>query len=172
MNRRPSPYTTAGTGVSPLLLIHHSGVPVEATLTAGTGSETGQLRATLQPGRLYVIDRGYAEYQLFQDIVNAGSGFIGRIRDNAVWTVVEERPITPAAAAAGVRRDLVVWLGGSKSGTVFQQTLHVVAIETGKTDAQGQAEVLLLASSRLDLDAEWIALGARRAWRVREVAWR
>jgi len=142
------------------------GVPVEATLTAGTGSETGQLRATLQPGRLYVIDRGYAEYQLFQDIVNAGSGFIGRIRDNAVWTVVEERPITPAAAAAGVRRDLVVWLGGSKSGTVFQQTLHVVEIETSKTDAQGQAEVLLLASSRLDLDAEWIALGYRYRWSV------
>ena len=52
------------------------GVPVEATLTAGTGSETGQLRATLQPGRLYVIDRGYAEYQLFQDIINAGSSFV------------------------------------------------------------------------------------------------
>jgi hypothetical protein len=142
------------------------GVPVEATLTAGTGSETGQLRATLQPGRLYVIDRGYAEYQLFQDIINAGSSFIGRIRDNAVWTVVEERPITPAAAAAGVRRDLVVWLGGPHSGTVFQQTLHVVEVETGKTDAHGQAEVLLLASSRLDLDAEWIALGYRYRWSV------
>ena len=89
-----------------------------------------------------------------------------RIRDNAVWTVVEERPITPAAAAAGVRRDLVVWLGGSKSGTVFQQTLHVVEIETSKTDAQGQAEVLLLASSRLDLDAEWIGLGYRYRWSV------
>ena len=142
------------------------GVPVEATLTAGTGSETGQLRATLQPGRLYVIDRGYAEYQLFQDIINAGSSFIGRLRNNAVWTVVEERLIAPAAAAAGVRRDLVVWLGGPHSGTVFQQTLHVVEVETGKTDAQGQAEVLLLASSRLDLDAEWIALGYRYRWSV------
>jgi hypothetical protein len=135
-------------------------------LTAGTGSETGQLRATLQPGRLYVIDRGYAEYQLFQDIINAGSSFIGRIRNNAVWTVVEERPIAPAAAAAGVRRDLVVWLGCPHSGTVFQQSLHVVEVETGKTDAQGQAEVLLLASSRLDLDAEWIALGYRYRWSV------
>jgi Transposase DDE domain len=142
------------------------GVPVEATLTAGSGSETAQLRATLQPGRLYVIDRGYAEYQLFQDIINAGSGFIGRIRDNAVWTVVEERPLTPAAAAAGVRRDLIVWLGGPQSGTVLQQPLRILEVCTGKTDPHGQPEILLLASSRVDLDAELIALGYRYRWSV------
>jgi hypothetical protein len=56
------------------------GVPIEATLTAGSSSEKAQLRATVQPGRLHVIDRGYAEYQLFQDVMNAGSGFIGWIR--------------------------------------------------------------------------------------------
>ena len=142
------------------------GVPVEATLTAGNSSETVQLRATLQPGRLYVIDRGYADYQLFQDIINAGSGFIGRIRDNAVWTVVEERPVSAAARAAGVRRDLVVRLGGPKSGAVLQQPLRVVEVHTGKTDSRGQAEVLLLASNRLDLDAELIALGYRYRWAI------
>ncbi len=84
------------------------GVPVEAALTAGNASETVQLRATLQAGRLYVIDRGYAEYQPFQDIIDTGSSFIGRIRDNAVWTVVEERPVGAAARAAGVRSDRVV----------------------------------------------------------------
>ena len=97
------------------------GVPVEATVTEGNGSETAQLRAALQAGRLYVIDRGYAEYQLFQDIIDRGSSFIGRIRDNAVWTVVEERPVSPAAQAAGVRSDRVVRLGGDKSGAVFSK---------------------------------------------------
>jgi hypothetical protein len=142
------------------------GVPVEATLTAGNGSETTQLRATLQPSRLYVIDRGYAEYQLFQDILDAGSGFIGRIRDNAVWTVVEERPVSAQAWAAGVRRDLVVWLGGPQSGAVFKQPLRVIEVLTGRTDAQGQPEVLWLASNRLDLDAELIALGYRHRWAI------
>jgi hypothetical protein len=142
------------------------GVPVEATLTAGNGSETTQLRATLQPGRLYVIDRGYAEYQLFQDIVDAGSGFIGRIRDNAVWTVVEERPVSAEARAAGVRRDLVVWLGGPQSGAVFKQPLRVIEVLTDRMDAHGQPEVLWLASNRLDLDAELIALGYRHRWAI------
>ncbi len=143
------------------------GVPVEATLTEGNGSETAPLRATLQAGRLYVIDRGYADYQLFQDIIDRGSSFIGRIRDNAVWTVVEERPLISAAAwAAGVRSDRVVRLGGDKSGAVFKQTLRVVQVENGKTDRQGRPEVLLLATDRLDLDAEHVAVGYRFRWSV------
>ena len=142
------------------------GVPVEATVTTGNDSETAQLRATLQAQRLYVIDRGYAEYQLFQDIVDAKSHFIGRIRDNAVWTVAEERPLTPAAQAAGVRRDWVVWLGGPQSGTVFKQPVRVLEVATGKTDAHGQPEILLLATSRLDLDAELVALGYRFRWAI------
>jgi hypothetical protein len=142
------------------------GVPMEATVTAGNDSETQQLRATLQPHRLYVIDRGYAEYQLFQDILNASSGFIGRIRDNAVWTVVEEHPLSPAALAAGIRSDRIVWLGGPQSGTVFQQPLRIIEVQTGKTDAHGRPEVLLLATNRLDLDAELIALAYRYRWAV------
>jgi hypothetical protein len=142
------------------------GVPVEATLTTGNGSETEQLRATLQARRLYVIDRGYAEYQLFQDIIDADSDFIGRIRDNAVWTVVEERPLTAEAQAAGVRSDRIVWLGGPQSGSVFKQPVRVLEVATGKTDAQGQPEILLLATSRLDLEAELVALGYRFRWAV------
>src|SRR5207253_9074769 len=101
------------------------GVPVDATVTDGNSSERAQLRRTLQPGRLYVIDRGYAEYQLFQDIRDAKSSFIGRLRDNAVWQVIEERPLTARDRAAGVVRDLVVWLGCDQSGAVFKQPLRV-----------------------------------------------
>jgi hypothetical protein len=142
------------------------GVPVETTVTTGNDSETEQLRATLQAQRLYVIDRGYADYQLFQDIVDARSDFIGRIRDNAVWTVSTERPLTPAAQAAGVRSDRVVWLGGPQSGSVFKQPLRVLEVATGETDAHGHPEILLLATSRLDLAAELVALGYRFRWTV------
>jgi len=142
------------------------GIPVKVTVTAGVDSETVQLRDTVTAGRLYVVDRGYAEYQLFQDILNARSSFIGRIRDNAVWRLVEERPVSAAARAAGVRSDRVVWLGCAKSGAVFQQPLRVVEVETGKVDAQGRPEVLLLATDRLELEAELVALGYRFRWAV------
>jgi len=111
------------------------GIPVKVTVTAGVDSETVQLRQTLMAGRLYVVDRGYAEYQLFQDILDANSSFIGRIRDNAVWRVVEERPVSVKAHAAGVRSDRLVWLGCDKSGAVFQQLLRLVEVQTGKSAA-------------------------------------
>ncbi len=142
------------------------GVPVETTVTAGNDSETKQLPATPQAKRFHVVDRGYADYQLFQDIVDAKSHFIGRIRDNAVWTVVEERPLTAEARAAGVRSDRVVWLGGPQSGASLKQPVRVLEVETGKTDAQGRPEILLLATSRLDLAAELAALGCRFRWTV------
>lgn len=142
------------------------GVPCHATVTNGNGNEKHELRAALQADRLYVIDRGYAEYQLFQDILDARSSFIGRLRDNAVFQLVEERPLSDDAKKAGVLRDRVVWLGGDSSGQVFKQPLRVVEVATGKTDSQGRPEVLLLASDRLDLDAAWIALGYKYRWTV------
>ena len=142
------------------------GIPVGVTVTAGNASENDQLRRLLQAGRLYVIDRGYAEYQLFQDIIDAGSSFIGRLRANAVWQVVAERPLSAAAQAAGVVSDRVVWLGGDQSGAVFRQPLRVLEVRTGKTDAHGQPEVLLLATDRMDLEAELVALGYKFRWSV------
>jgi len=142
------------------------GIPVKVTITEGNGNEKHQLRGMLEPGRLYVVDRGYAEYRLFQDILDRGSSFIGRIRNNAVWTVVEERPVSAKARAAGVRRDLVVRLGGNNSCAALEQPVRVVEVETGKIDSQGEPEILLLATDRLDLDAELVALGYRFRWSV------
>lgn len=142
------------------------GVPCYATVTEGNANEKQELRAALQAGRLYVIDRGYAEYQLFQDIIDARSSFIGRIRDNAVYKVIEERPLSEDARRAGVVRDSVVHLGCETSGAVFKQPLRVVEVATGKTDSQGRPEMLLLASNCMDLDAAWIALGYKYRWTV------
>lgn len=142
------------------------GIPTRVRVTAGNASEPEELRVLLEAGRWYVIDRGYAEYQLFQDIIDAHSSFLGRLRDNAVWQVVAERPLSAAARAAGVRRDLVVWLGGDDSGAVFRQPLRVLEVATGKTDALGRPEVLLLATDRMDLDAELVALAYRFRWSV------
>ena len=142
------------------------GVPCYATVTDGNGNEKKELRAALKADRLYVIDRGYAEYRLFQDIIDAKSSFIGRIRDNAVFEVVEERPLSEDARQAGVLSDRIVWLGDATSGKVFKQKLRLVEVATGKTDSQGRPEVLLLASDRLDLDAAWIALGYKFRWTV------
>jgi hypothetical protein len=140
------------------------GIPVQVTVTTGNASEKQQLRQTLEAGRLYVIDRGYAEYQLFQDIVDVGSQFVGRIRDNAVWEVVEERAVSAAARSAGVRSDRVVWLGCEQSKKALRQPVRVLEVATGKLDSQGQPEILLLATSCLEMAAELVALAYKFRW--------
>ena len=42
------------------------GIAVRATVTDGNGCERTQLRKTLMPGRLYVVDRGYIDYPLYR----------------------------------------------------------------------------------------------------------
>jgi len=140
------------------------GIPIQATVTTGNDSEKQQLRQTLEKGRLYVIDRGYAEYQLFQDILDAGSQFVSRIRDNAVWEVVEQRPVNAEAWAAGVRSDRIVWLGCEQSKKALRQTVRVLEVATGKVDREGRPEILLLASSCLEMLAELLALAYKFRW--------
>ena len=143
------------------------GAPMDVTVTHGSGSENQQLRNMLLPKRLYVIDRGYAEYQLFQDIIDAGSSFIGRIKDNAAFEVLEERPITPEAKAAGVIRDAIMKrLGTEHHRNVLKQSVRIVIVATSKTDSNGQPDVLILATDRLDLAAELVALAYKYRWSV------
>jgi hypothetical protein len=141
------------------------GVPCDATITPGASSEPAQLRAMLQPNRLYVIDRGYAGYQLFRDILDAHSSFVGRVKDNTCFTVAEERPLTPAARAAGVVRDVVVAkLGTAHHKDYLGQPVRLVIVRRAKPD--GSSEELWLVCDRLDLPPELIALAYRYRWTI------
>ena len=144
-----------------------TGVPCDATLTAGACSEPDQLRALLQAGRLYVLDRGYAGYELFADILRAGSSFVARLKEDAAFTVREERPLSPAARAAGVSRDVVVRkLGTAHHKDVLGRPVRLVWVATGKRRPDGTAEVLLLCTDRLELPAELVALAYQYRWQV------
>lgn len=144
-----------------------TGVPVDATLTPAACSEPDQLRAMLQPDRLYVLDRGYAGYDLFGDILQAGSSFVGRLKEDAAFTVDQEQPLSAAAAAAGVVRDVVVRkLGTAHHKDVIGQPVRLVWVATGKRRADGTEEVLLLCTDRLDLAAELVALAYRYRWQI------
>jgi hypothetical protein len=142
------------------------GVPRRARLTHGNGSEKDALRATLEPERFYVIDRGYDQFRLFQDIIDVGSAFVARLRNEVTWREVEERPLSAKARKAGVISDRIVWLGTEASGKVLRQPLRIVEVLTGKTNKNGQPEVLRLVTNRLDLDAELVALAYRYRWSI------
>ena len=140
--------------------------PIDASLTAANASEKAELRKKLQGGRLYVMDAGYAQYKLFADIIEAGSSFVSRVRDDAVRDVLEERELSKEAIEAGVKRDQVVRLGDWKPRKDLEYPVRVVEFMRPRTRADEEPELMLLVSDRLDLAPELIALAYRYRWSI------
>ena len=142
-----------------------SAAPVRAEITAGQGCEKKSLQRMLEAGRFYVFDRGYEKFQLFQDIVDADSSFVGSVRGQMTWTVLHERELSDEARQAGVVFDAEVNLGGQKAEGVLTQPYRVVILERS-TSRPGEDTRLVLVTNRMDLDAEMIALAYRYRWQI------
>jgi hypothetical protein len=140
---------------------------VDVTVTAGNSSERAEWRRLVQPGGFYVVDRGYVDYSLFQDLHDLPCHFLCRVKDNAAYEVQEERALTPAAVHAGVVRDVLLCRLGTPHHTrLLPQPFRLVQVATGKTRPDGIPDVVVLVTNRLDLDAELIALAYRYRWAV------
>ena len=60
----------------------------------GEHDEWAVLERVLEHDRLYVMARGYAKFALFNAIVQHGSGDVCRLRENRVYAIADERPLT------------------------------------------------------------------------------
>lgn len=150
------------------------GVPVAATLTEGNGNEKDVLAAHLQAGRIYVLDRGYAKYELLQQILDQDSSFVNRIRDNYVGEVIEERAISAAGQAAGIVRDRLLHLGSDPRRRDLTRPVRVVEVRctphpkrvhTGRGGPE-QSGTLAIATDLVDLEADVIALIFQYRWTI------
>jgi Transposase DDE domain len=140
-------------------------VPVDAQITPAACSEPAAMRAMLQPGLLYVNDRGYASFELMRSVLDAGSSFITRVKDDISLHVQEERAISPAAAQGGVIRDVILRrLGTSHHKDVVGRPLRLVVVRIVERD--GKVTELWLVTDRCDLDADLVAIAYRYRWSI------
>lgn len=136
------------------------GIPVDASITTGQGSEVRQLRQHLQAGRLYVLDRGYACQDLLVDIQAARASYIVRVKECTAFTTARQLPIAPNASAAGVVRDVIVErLGSGHHKRKLFQPVRLVEIQT-------DASRLMLLTDQLEMPADLIALAYRHRWSI------
>jgi len=157
----------------------HIPVRIDATDPASRegSDEKDVLRRHLQPDHCYLLDRWFAQFTLFDDIVDAQSSYVCRLRDNSNFAVAQERPLPAAARVAGVVRDAVVRLGmGSKAKDRPRHPVRLVVVAVtphvkrggrkGKTAGPASNGRLLLATSLLDVPAEVIAVLYRHRWLI------
>jgi hypothetical protein len=161
---------------------HH--VPSRCELTdprnTGKSDEKTVLRRNLSAGHTYVMDRWYAQFTLWNDIKAAGSSYVCRVRDNSVYHVLQERPLSRAALDAGVISDQVVEIGLSKKpGERADHPTRLICVrctphhKRGKGRKKGGGQtgptsdgVLRIVTDLLDVPAEVIAFLYQYRWTI------
>lgn len=150
-------------------------VPVKITVTNGNGNEKQVLADNLEPGRIYVKDRGYAKLALFQQILDCKSSFVCRLHDDAVYDLLEDYELTDDARNTGIVFDRKVRLGcNTKTKKQLSVPVRLIAVKCtphvkrAKTGRGGpeQGETLLIATDRFDLETDVIALIFKHRWTI------
>lgn len=154
-------------------------VPIKIDVTEGRGkgpsNEKEVLAQNLQPGRIYVQDRGYASLALFQTILDNKSSFVCRVRDDSKYDILKEHELSQDALDAGIVFDREVRLGGNaQTQSKLSVPVRMVAIKCKphkrrhNNDFSGpeQGEILLIVTDRVDLDADVIGLIYKNRWAI------
>jgi hypothetical protein len=156
-------------------------VPTRIDVTRAAGGDADEravLERTIESDHLYVMDRGYAKFKLFNKIVAARSSYVCRLRDNSVFEEVEERPLSPAAIAERVTRDVVIKLGAGSKIVQPDHKMRLITIQCKPHRKAGRSQrysragstgpacdgVLRLATNLLDVPAEIIAVLYHHRW--------
>jgi len=154
-------------------------VPTQMEVTSARNSgktdEKQQLRSRIESDHCYVMDRWFAEFALWNEIVDHESSYVCRIRDNSnLERVVEERPVTEVARQANVLRDFVVELG--TGSTKPRHSVRVILVQTtphkktggrkGGTAGPPSDGILRIATNLLDVPAEVIGDIYRHRWTI------
>lgn len=161
-------------------------VPTRIDVTPDDGGEHDEravLERTIESDRLYVMDRGYAKFALFNKIVKADSSYVCRLRDNSAYEVVESRELTDADRAAGILSDQIVLIG--QNGKANARPDHraptagwsrLVCVKCSQHTSRGKYKggssgvdsdgVLRIATNLLDVPAEIISLLYAERWAI------
>jgi hypothetical protein len=152
------------------------GIPSRIDVTPNGGGqhdERAVLADKLQADRLYVTDRGYAKFALFNDIVDAKSSYVCRLRDNSVWTVVEENYRNDNAGLDEIISDEVIEFSKAFN---LNHRVRIICIRVNPHTTRGKYRggssgvdsdgILRIATNLLDVPADVISLIFSKRWAV------
>lgn len=155
------------------------GVPTRIDVTPNGGGEYDEravLESVIEPDRLYVTDRGYAKFLLFNKIVAAGSSYVCRLRDNSVWTTIEERYRNDEAGLDEIISDEIVEFNNSSVGLRPDHKIRVISIRVNPHTTRGKYRggssgvdsdgILRIATNLLDVPADIISLIFAYRWAI------
>jgi hypothetical protein len=134
-----------------------SSCPESIIVTEGlTHDKTKMADLINQPGVTYLFDRAYLDHKEFDRYCDEGILFISRLKKNAVFEVIESRPVKEGS---NVLEDITVILGGDRAR--MKNPVRLI-----KVVDSSNGEEFYIVSNRFDLTAEEIAEIYRLRWQI------
>jgi len=151
--------TTKGAVKLHLLLDHEGYLPVFAHITEGKIHEVNVAQWLQIPkGSILVIDRGYVDYALFGRWTQDGVYFVTRQKDNADYTVIEEKPLPQNR---NILRDQIIELSGFYSQQKCPFLLRRIEIWDDENE-----RIVVLLTNHLFFGSTTIAAVYKDRWQI------
>jgi hypothetical protein len=142
-----------------LVLDHDGYLPCFGLITDG---KVADVKAAWQidfaPGTIVVDDRGYNDYRLFADWTESGVYFVTRMKDNALFEVVEERE---PPRNRNIVKDQIIRLTGTGAREKCPHLLR--RVEAIREDT---GETLVFLTNHFGLGASTIAAIYKDRWQI------
>ena len=141
-----------------LVLDHDGCLPCYAVITEGQRADVQEARKIpFAPGTMVVFDRGYPDYHWWLELTRSHVDFVTRLKDNALYGVVESRPVPEGFP---ILRDEVILLASQQE--IGPQAL-LRRIEVWVEEKQ---ETLVFVTNNLRLAARTIARIYKERWQI------
>jgi hypothetical protein len=142
-----------------LLLDHDGYLPCFGVITEGKVHDVKVAWSlSFEPGTVVVDDRGYNDYGLFAKWIEEEVYFVTRMKDNALYTVVEEREVPHNR---GILKDQIIVLSGSGAWEKCPYPLRRVEV----WDEEKQ-QTLVFLTNHFGFGATTIAAIYKERWQI------
>jgi hypothetical protein len=142
-----------------LLLDHDGYLPSFAVITEGRVADVKFARELrFAPGTIWVDDRAYNDYELFGRWTAQGVFFVTRLKANALYEVIGERPVPQNR---NILKDELIELRGTKAQEKCPYPLRLITVYDPESD-----KILEFLTNHLSLGATTIAAIYKDRWQI------
>ena len=142
-----------------LRLDHDGYLPDFALITDGKQHEAKLAhKFTYAPGSITVFDRGYTDFKLFGHLCFLKAWFVTRLKANAVYSVIEDRPVSERHT--NILSDRIIQLNGFYSSQKCPYQLRIVEF------LDEEHGILRFLTNNMKLSAVTIAAIYKERWAI------
>jgi transposase len=134
-------------------------IPAFLTITDGKVHDVKAApQVPLEPEGIYVVDRGYVDFQWLWLIRKTGAFFVTRLKTSIKWTRVISHPVNKAV---GLRADQEILLTTARLKKLYPERLRKISYRD-----ELQARTLVFLTNNFTLPAETIAALYKARWEI------